>query len=175
MITDNLEELFDVVDENNNVVGKATRGEVHTKGLWHRAIHVLILNSKKEILLQKRSMTKELYKGYWIDTAGHVDSGESYEETAKREMKEEIGIDTELEHLFDCTKYTGNDNEFIRVFLGHHDGPFEINKNEMDFVKFFPIKKIFEMIKTEKITPGTLSILKELEKHPELLKRLMGE
>ena len=64
LTTDNQEEIFDVIDENNKVIGKATRKEVHAKGLLHRAVHILIVNSKGEMLLQKRSMTKDLYKTY---------------------------------------------------------------------------------------------------------------
>ncbi len=173
LTTGNQEEIFDVVDENNKVVGKATRKEAHTKGLLHRAVHILIVNSKGQVLLQKRSMTKDLYKGYWIDAAaGHVDSGESYESSARRELKEELGISTKLEALFDCKKYTGNDNEIIRVFLGKHNGPFKAHKEEVDFVRFFGPKTILKMMKTENFTPATITIFEEIRKRPELLKSL---
>ncbi len=173
LTTDNQQEMFDIVDKNNKVIGKATRKEAHTKGLLHRAVHILIVNSKGQMLLQKRSMTKDLYKGYWIDaTAGHVDSGESYESTARRELKEELGISTKLETLFDCKKYTGNDNEIIRVFLGKHSGPFKINKEEVDLVKFFEPKTILKMMGTENFTPATLAIFEQIKKDPELLKSL---
>ncbi|MFH0948861.1 MAG: NUDIX domain-containing protein [Candidatus Aenigmatarchaeota archaeon] len=155
------------------MIGRASREKCHTKGLWHRAVHILIINSKCEILLQKRSMKKDLYKGYWTDAAsGHVDSGENYEQTAKREMVEELGISIKLENLFGCKQYTGNDNEFIMVFLGRHNGPFRINKDEVDFVKFFSFKEIMKMMKTEKFTPATVVIFSELNGRPELLKRL---
>jgi len=166
-----MSECFDVVDENNNVIGKATREECHTKGLWHRAVHIIIVNSKGEILLQKRSMKKDLYKGYWIDAAaGHVDSGETYEETAERELKEELGISTKLTKLFDFKKYTGNDNEIIRVFGGKHDGPFRINKEELDFVEFFTLDEINKKLKTEQFTPATVEVFKEINKNPNVLK-----
>ncbi|MFH0948862.1 MAG: NUDIX domain-containing protein [Candidatus Aenigmatarchaeota archaeon] len=145
--------FFDIVDENDKIIGKASRKECHTKGLWHRAVHILIINSKGEILLQKRCMKKDLYKGYWTDAAsGHVDSGENYEETAKREMVEELGISIKLENLFDCKQYTGNDNEFIRVFLGRHNGSFRINKDEIEFVEFFSFEEIMKMMKTTKLS-----------------------
>ncbi len=167
------EEIFDVVDKDNKVIGKAPRSEVHARGLWHRATHVIILNSGGEMLLQKRSMTKDLYKGFWIDAAaGHLDAGETYESAARRELKEELGISTRLRKLFDFRKYTGNDNEFIRVFAGRHEGPFKVNKEEVDFVKFFSFGKIMEMLKTEKFTPASVQIFSELKAKPELLKRL---
>lgn len=79
-------ELFDVVDENDNIIGRATREECHSNPkLMHRASIILIFNSKGELLLQKRSMNKDTNPGKWANSvAGHVDPGESYEETAKR-------------------------------------------------------------------------------------------
>lgn len=170
-------EYFDIIDENDKIIGKASRDECHKKGLLHRAVHIMIINSKGKMLLQKRSMKKDLYKGWWIDAAaGHVDSGESYEGTAKREMMEELGIDVNIEELFRVRKkYASNsyvDNEIVTVYLGKSNGPFKFDKNEVDFVKFFPPKKVLEMLKTEKFTPVTVVIFEELEKHPAILKKL---
>ncbi len=170
-------EFFDVIDENEKIIGRASRDECHAKGFLHRAVHVIILNSKGEILLQKRSMKKDLYKGWWVDAAsGHVDSGETYEETAKREIQEELGIDVGIEKLFKVRKkYVGEgyvDNEIVAVYLGYSDGPFRFDKDEVEFVKFFPPKIVLKMLKTEKFTPATVAIFEELKKRPELLKRL---
>ncbi len=173
LTTDNLKEYFYHVDENNRVIGKAPRGEVHRKGIWHRAVHIILTNSKGDILLQKRSMTKDLYKGYWTDAAaGHVTYGQSYESAAKRELKEELGIDVKLEPLFIVKKYTGNDNEFVKVFSARHDGPFKINKDEVDFVKFFSYGEVLQMMKKEKFTPATIVIFEEIRKRQELLRKL---
>ena len=166
-------EYFDVVDEKNNVVGKASREECHKKGLWHRGVHILIINSKSEILLQKRSISKDLYKGYWSDSVGgHVNSGESYEETAQRELKEELGISTKLTKLLDFKKYTGNDNEINRLFIGKHNGPFKPDKKETDKIEFFTLDKINRMLETEKFTPGAVKVFREINKNPKILKSL---
>lgn len=170
-------EYFDVIDKNNKVVGKATRDECHKKGLLHRAIHIMILNSKGEFLLQKRNTKKDLYSGWWTSSAsGHVESGDDYEESAYRELKEELGIKTKLKEMFVIIKdYKGqgkHDRERIVFYIGSREGPFKINKEEVEAVKFFPPKKISEMMKKEKFTPGTVSIFREIQKRPELLKRL---
>src|SRR3989338_968813 len=170
-------EYFDVVNEEDNIIGKASRDECHKKGLLHRTVHIFILNSKGELLLQKRSTKKNLYKGWWADaTAGHVDSGETYDNAAKREMKEEIGISTKLEKLFDVKRKWDGDgkvgNELIRVYLCHSNGPFKINKEEIDFVRFVKPKVLLKMMKTEKFTPGTVADFEEIKKHPDILKRL---
>lgn len=98
-----MEEKFDVVDENDNVLGIATRKECHSNPkLIHRGVHIFIFNSDEKLLLQKRSIKKDLYKGYWSSSAaGHVKSGETYEQTAKTELKEELGISTKLRKVCD--------------------------------------------------------------------------
>ena len=170
-------EYFDVIDKSNKVIGKAPRDECHKKGLLHRAVHIMILNRKGEFLLQKRSKKKDLYSGWWTSSAsGHVASGDDYDETAHRELKEELGVKAKLKPMFVVVKnYKGegkHDRERIKFYIGSHDGPFGINREEVDKVRFFTPKKINEMMKKEKFTPGTVSVLKELRKHPELLKRL---
>ena len=87
-------EIFDVVDEADRVVGRATRAEVHEKGLLHRAVHVFVINGRGELLLQKRSLLKDKHPGVWDSSvAGHLDAGEDYPDAARREMLEEMGIE----------------------------------------------------------------------------------
>ena len=168
-------EYFDVVDSHDHVVGRATRDECHAKGLWHRGIHIVVVNSRNEILLQKRSMTKDLYKGYWTDAAsGHVDSGEIYEQSAQRELREELGVSAPLASLFDIKKRAGNDNELIRVFLARHDGPFTPDKDEIDRVQFFELGQITGMLKTEHFTPATIEILEKIAADHRLQKKLFS-
>src|ERR1041384_1701595 len=86
------EEWFDVVNVRDEVVGRALRREVHARGLWHRAIHVLVFNAAGQVFLQKRSMLKDLSPGLWDSScSGHLDAGEDYDGAAVRELAEEIG------------------------------------------------------------------------------------
>jgi len=83
------EEIFDVVDRGDVVVGRETRSRVHQLGLLHRAVHVLVYNGKGEVFLQKRSMSKDRQPGLWdSSSSGHVDSGEDYDAAARRELGE---------------------------------------------------------------------------------------
>src|SRR5215475_14454512 len=94
------EDIFDVVNERDEVIGRQPRSVVHAQGLLHRAVHVLVFNSRGEIFLQKRSMKKDRQPGVWdSSSSGHVDSGEAYDETAARELREEIGLDLEQKNL----------------------------------------------------------------------------
>ena len=87
------EEIFDVVNERDEVVDRQPRRVVHARGLLHRAVHVLVFNARGEIFLQKRSLLKDRQPGVWDSSAsGHVDSGEDYDACAVREVREELGV-----------------------------------------------------------------------------------
>ena len=155
-------EILDIVNEKDEVIGQKTRKEVHSSNLVHRGAHVFVFNSRSEILLQKRSLKKDKYPGFWGDVAGHIDSGEGYEESARRELKEEIGIESKLEFLMKFRKQVENDQEIITVFKCMHEGPFKINREEIDEVKFFSPEEIRNMLESgEKIAPGAKIALEE--------------
>ena len=85
------EEIFDVVNERDEVIDHRPRSEVHRLGLRHRAVHVLVFNARGDVFLQKRSMLKDCFPGTWDSSAsGHLDQGEAYDDCAVRELREEI-------------------------------------------------------------------------------------
>jgi 16S rRNA (adenine1518-N6/adenine1519-N6)-dimethyltransferase len=137
------EEIFCVVDAQDRVIGTESRARVHVNNLRHRAIHVLIFNQRGEVFLQKRSIWKDTHPGKWDSSAaGHVDAGESYEESARRELREEIGIECPMEKIgkLQCSAATGW--EFIEVFRGMHEGPFRFAAMELETGAFFSLEKI---------------------------------
>ena len=88
-----LEEVFDVVDEADRVIGSAPRSEVHRRKLRHRAVHVLLFNARAELFVQKRSAAKDTFPGCYDSSAsGHLNSGEDYDTCASRETQEELGL-----------------------------------------------------------------------------------
>jgi len=128
------DEVFDVVNERDVVVGRAARREVHARGLRHRATHVVVEDGRGRVFLQKRSMAKDTAPGRWDSAcSGHVDSGEGYEAAAVRELREEIGVVVsgpgELEELFTFKPCEENGWEFLRVFRLRARGPFVFSLN----------------------------------------------
>lgn len=102
------EEIFDVCDFNDQVIGQAPRSVVHRDKLLHRAVHVFVLNSRNELLVQVRSATKDEFPHCYTSSAsGHLSTGEGYQESAVRELEEEIGIAAPLEFL---AKFTASED-----------------------------------------------------------------
>lgn len=151
------EEIFDIVNERDEVVGQNTRSEVHARGLLHRAVHVLVFNSRGEIFLQKRSMKKDRQPGVWdSSSSGHVDSGEHYDETAIRELREEIGLNlparTEtgasqpLQKLFKIDACAETDAEFVWIYRCESKGPFQLHPDEIETGGWFAPEKVTRWI-----------------------------
>jgi len=129
------EEIFDVVNERDEVIGRKPRSEVHRLGLLHRAVHVLVFNSRGEIFLQKRSMNKDREPGKWdSSTSGHVDSGEDYDACAVRELREEIGLIVQKTpvRLFKIDACAETDQEFVWIYRCQAEGPFQLDPEEIE-------------------------------------------
>ena len=129
------EEIFDVVNERDEVIDARPRSEVHRLGLLHRAIHVLVFNARGETFLQKRSMTKDREPGKWDSSAsGHVDSGEDYDACAVRELREELGlvVPKTPERLFKIAACPETDAEFVWVYRCQAEGPFRLHPDEIE-------------------------------------------
>src|SRR5262245_16291517 len=129
------EEIFDVVNERDEVVGRQTRREVHRLGLMHRAVHVLVFNSQGQIFLQKRSISKDRQPGLWDSSAsGHVDSGEEYDACAIRELHEELGLHIREtpRRLFKLAASPETDQEHVWVYQCEAEGPFELHPEEIE-------------------------------------------
>lgn len=138
-------EIFDVVDENDEVTGTATRAEVHAQRLVHRAVHVFVFNKRGDLLLQKRSLLKDLCPGVWDSSvAGHLDSGESYEAAARRELGEEMGIfpETAPEEIAKITPCAKTGWEHVRLYRIRHDGSVRFPSAEVEAAMWFPLAEI---------------------------------
>ena len=143
------EEIFDVVDERDHVIGRKPRNEVHRLGLMHRAVHVLVFNPCGEIFLQKRSMQKDRQPGVWDSSAsGHVDSGEDYDSCALRELGEELGFSptTPPTRLFKLAASPETDQEHVWVYRCEGAGPFTLHPDEIEHGDWFAPEYVSQWI-----------------------------
>jgi 16S rRNA (adenine1518-N6/adenine1519-N6)-dimethyltransferase len=159
-------EIFDVVDADDQVTGTATRAEVHAQKLTHRAVHVFVFNKRGDLLLQKRSLLKDMCPGLWDSSvSGHLDSGESYEAAAVRELEEEMGITTETapEEIARITPGVETGWEHVRLYRIRHDGNLRFPSAEVDAVMWFPLAEIAAWIAAHPadFAPGFLECWKK--------------
>jgi isopentenyldiphosphate isomerase len=128
-------EIFDVVNERDEVIGQQERREVHRLGLMHRSVHVLVFNATEQVFLQKRSMTKDRQPGLWDSSAsGHVDAGEDYDACAVRELGEEVGLHLSAvpQRLFKLAACAATDQEHVWVYRCEAEGPFYLHPEEIE-------------------------------------------
>jgi isopentenyldiphosphate isomerase len=129
------DEIFDVVNERDEVVEQKPRSEVHRLGLKHRAVHVLVFNSRGEVFLQKRLMIKDRQPGLWDSAAsGHLEAGEDYDAAAVRELQEELGLTVVRppQRLFKLDACAETDQEFVWVYSCEAEGPFRLHPDEIE-------------------------------------------
>jgi isopentenyldiphosphate isomerase len=158
-----------IVDENDQPIGAATKDKIWEKGLWHRIIRVMVEDNEGRILLQKRSTKLELSPGRWAESAsGHADEGDDYNQAAKRELEEEIGLkDVTLEEL-GSWQSTGDFqgrilNRFNKAYRVNLNQPFEpvIQEKEVSEVRWFSLDELKDLIKNhpEKVTRGLVEVV----------------
>ena len=157
------DEVVAIVNADNQVVGQATRREMRQHNLIHRATYILVFNSQGQLYVQKRTMGKDLYPGYHdVATGGVVLSGESYEESARRELLEELGVTAELEFLFDRFFSDEKNQVWGRVFRCRHNGPFVLQESEVESGEFMSVADILAAERRERLTPDGLEILAQV-------------
>ncbi len=168
--TDNPDELFDLVDEQDNVIGQVRRGDAHANpALLHRSVQTLVFDGAGRVLLQLRSARKDLFPHYYCASAsGHVLAGEDYESTAARELHEELGVSVPLIYVGKALARSEFESEMTALFLARCDGPFQFDPVETDGGEFFPWG---DALAARDHLPMTPSLLIALEQ----LKRLLAE
>jgi isopentenyldiphosphate isomerase len=171
----NLDELFEVVDENDVPVGVMPRRDVHRLKQRHRAVHLLVVNQAGNVFLHKRSMKKDLFPGAWDSSAaGHVGAGEDYDSTAVRELQEELGIQlpadafqprsgaprdrSRIERLFKIEAREETGQEFVWVYRVDAEGPFVLEADEIERGEWFTRTEIDRWIleRPQELAPAFL-------------------
>jgi len=160
------EEIVTLVDINDQVIGQAPRSKVRKQALIHRVTYILVFNEAGQLLLQKRTAVKDLYPDYYDAAAGGVlSAGETYEASAERELKEELGInDTPLRSHFDHYFESPDNRCWGRVFTCVHNGPFTLQASEVQSAQFVDIESVLEG-HFQPLTPDTDAVLRRWAAH----------
>jgi 8-oxo-dGTP pyrophosphatase MutT (NUDIX family) len=156
------EEIVTIVDDQNRVVGSTLRREMRAQRLPHRATYVLVVNSTGELFVQKRTMTKDVFPGYYDPAAGGVVlAGESYLEAAVRELEEEMGIrNVPLESLFEFYFNDEHSRVWGAAFSCTYDGKIVLQKEEVQSGAFIRIAHVLREIEEKPYTPDGVYVLR---------------
>jgi 8-oxo-dGTP pyrophosphatase MutT (NUDIX family) len=155
-------ELVVIVDRDNNITGSATRRQMRAERLPHRCTYILVFNSRGELYVQKRTMTKDIYPGYWDPAAGGVmQVGESYEQSAAREVDEELGVrGVELRPLFDLWFEDERSAVWGRAFTCVYDLPLTLQAEEVESVELMTPGEVLRRAEAgEPFTPDGLIVV----------------
>jgi isopentenyl-diphosphate Delta-isomerase len=137
------EELFDVVDAADRVVRQERRSVVHAQKLLHRAVHIFVFNSRGQLLVQRRSASKDEFPlTYTSSASGHVGAGESYEQCAPRELQEEIGLESPLEFVVKLPASPKTAQEHTALFRTVTDAIPTPNEEEVASLTFFSLEEL---------------------------------
>ena len=160
------QELFCQVDKNDKLIGPIPRFIAHSHPKYiHRSICILVLNDKKELLLQKRSADKDTYPEYWtLSTTGHVTHGQTYLQAAKRELLEEVGLTNSLKRITKLFLPLSNETEYSTIYQTKII--FEtvrFNPEEISDIAWVNITRLSTFISKKSVTPDALLVLQALK------------
>jgi len=168
-----MEELVVLVNTEDNVLGLMEKQQAHVNGLLHRAFSVFLFNENGEMLLQKRAEKKYHSPLQWTNAVcSHPRNGETYLDGAKRRLKEELGIETELTEKFHFI-YKADvggglwEHELDHVFIGNYNAEFNLNKDEVEEVRFVSLEDLDKEMSEnpEHFTEWFKIILEEYKHH----------
>jgi isopentenyl-diphosphate delta-isomerase len=172
-----MEEQVVLVDENDAPVGTLEKQRAHLEGRLHRAFSVFVLNSRGEMLLQRRAEGKYHSGGLWTNTCcSHPRPGEDVHEAARRRLREEMGIDTDLTPLFRFT-YRAEvgpglvEHEYDHVLAGRYDGEPVPAVDEVDGWRWLPVRDVADEVRRnpEAFTPWFRVVLSRPDWEERLL------
>ena len=157
MNQDNDNELFPIVDEQGNVLGKILRGQAHVgRKVLHPVVHLHLFISRGELYLQRRPDWKPIQPGKW-DTAvgGHISYGETVQEAFEREVMEELGISVPNPTSMGSYVFESKvEKELVNVFRTVYDGPVNPSADELAGGRFWTMQEIKDALGKDILTPN---------------------
>ena len=154
------DEPVDVLDDEGRPIGVVPRREMRLRRLPHRATYVLVFNRRGELFVHLRTADKDVYPSHWDVAVGGVpQAGESFDDAARREAREELGVELSLERLFPF-RY-GDDRTVVHgmAYRARHDGPFRLQPAEIVRGEFVPPPEVTARAKDVPFCPDGLALL----------------
>jgi isopentenyldiphosphate isomerase len=156
------DELVDIIDDAGTTIGVVTRREMRVNRLPHRCTYVLVFNRDGDLFIHLRTPTKDVYPSHWdVCIGGVVGAGESFDEGMRREIYEELGIDAVADGLFPFRYQDDHTIVQAMAYRLNHDGPFQLQAEEIVRGEFVPLPDVLERIGREPFCPDGVQVLEE--------------
>ena len=155
------QEMVDIVDLNDRVLYQCSRAEMRKGVLRHRAVFIAVISSSRQILIHQRSMDKDLWPGWWdLAVGGVVASGEAYDDAARRELDEEVGIAVPTTHFLGAGSYDDAEVSLIgHCYWISHDGPFHLRDGEVTRTQWVSREELSSLMESERFLPDSRALL----------------
>jgi len=155
------DELVDIVDDDDQVIATVTRAEMRARRLQHRYVGIAIVSTDGRLLIHRRSDDKDIWPGWWdIAAGGVVAAGESYDDAARRELAEELGVaDVEMEHLGEGRYLDDTLAAIGRAYRVVHDGPFSFDDGEIVEARWVTFDELEAMRATHRFLPDSIALI----------------
>ena len=165
MSADPRDEAVDVVDDSGRTIGTVTRREMRARRLPHRSAYVLVFNRRGELFVHLRAPAKDVYPGHWdVAVGGVLAAGESFDDGARREAREELGVEVEPERLFPFRWADAATDVHGMVYRAGHDGPFRLQPAEVVRGEFLPLADVLARAERDPFCPDGLAVLAEFRR-----------
>lgn len=154
------DELVDVIDAAGNTIAVVTRREMRERRLPHRCTYVLVFNARGDLFIHLRTATKDVYPSHWdVCIGGVLAAGETFAQGVKREIREELGIDADAAELFPVRYVDAATFAHGMAYRLTHDGPFQLQVEEIVRGEFMPVENVLERMKREPFCPDGVLVL----------------
>ena len=166
MPTDKPSEQFNLVDNRDRRLGFVSRQQAHSDPTKiHRSVCVIVTNAKNQILLQKRSQSKDTFPGFWtLSVTGHVSPNETYLRAAKRELFEELKIESGLKFVKKILLHLPSETEFCSIYeTAIPAGKINHDNDEITATLWVRLSQIPAFVNKNNLTPDALQILRVLK------------
>lgn len=158
-------ELVDVVDDEGRTVGVVSRREMRARRLPHRSAYVLVFNAAGELFIHLRVATKDVYPGHWdVAVGGVLAAGERFDDGARREAAEELGVPVDVEPLFPLRWVDGHTIVHGMAYRAVHEGPFRLQPEEIVRGEFVALEAVAARAGREPFCPDGLAVLAEFRR-----------
>ena len=157
------DELVDLVDEADQVVGQASRADVRRRNLRHRSVYIFVFNPHGQLLVHRRTATKDVFPDHWdLAVGGVVQAAEAYDAAARREVAEEVGIaSVPLRRLFPF-RYDDDHNQVVgTVYSCTWAGALRLQADEIAAAEWLDLDAVFERVQREPFCPDGIEAFRQ--------------